>query len=78
MKRKVAIGLVGAACLLAVPAAAAPAKDIGGGCVGSAVSASAHSTQQNADAGFGAYLHAVGENPGQVIQTAREEACTVP
>ena len=78
MKRKVAIGLGSAACFLAAVAAAAPAEDVGGGCVGKAVSASAHSTQQFADMGFGAYVSMIGQNPGQLIKAAREAACTVP
>lgn len=76
MRRKVA-GLVGVAALAAVgvagPASAAP--DAANGCLGQAVSANAHFSQQVLGEGQGRFAHDEGFNIGQAIQGFHSQFC---
>jgi hypothetical protein len=68
--------LLGAGALMAAaagPAAAAPGN--GNNCVGSAVSFSAHNTQQVLDVGFGALGHSLGITPASAIKLFEAQAC---
>jgi len=55
--------------------AAPPVPSNAQGCVGSAVSTTAHATQQLVDQGFGAYAKSLGLNPGKAIQTFAASSC---
>lgn len=76
MRRKVATFLGTASVLAALGAAPASAADVGGGCVGSAVSSTAHFMQQDLGEGLGAYFHSVGEQPSQSIKATSQAFCT--
>jgi hypothetical protein len=78
MRRKVAISLGVASCAATLCATPSFAQDVGGGCVGSAVSMAAHTTQQDLGEGLGAFYKVAGENPGQQIQAYRDAVCTGP
>jgi len=76
MRRKDAFCLGTALLVVATAAAPAPAANVGGGCVGSAVSSVAHFTQQGLDMGFGAYFHSIDQVPGQSIRAHSAEFCS--
>ncbi|MEA2667661.1 MAG: hypothetical protein QOJ33_595 [Chloroflexota bacterium] len=60
--------------VVAAPAAP-PVPGNANGCVGFAVSTTAHETQQMFGQGFGAYAKSLGQNPGKAIQTYATGAC---
>jgi hypothetical protein len=76
MRRKVA-GLIGAAAFaaafVAAPASAAPGA--ANGCLGTAVSANAHFSQQELGVGQGRFAHDEGFNIGQAIQDYHSQFC---
>jgi hypothetical protein len=55
--------------------AAPPIPSNAQGCVGSAVSFTAHFTQQELGQGFGAVAKSIGENPGALIKAYATESC---
>jgi hypothetical protein len=60
--------------VVAAPAAP-PIPGNANGCVGFAVSTTAHQTQQMFGQGFGAYAKSLGQNPGKAIQAYATSAC---
>ena len=78
MRRKVGICLGTALAALAATAAPALSENVGHGCVGKEVSATAHFDQQFLGMGFGAVMQSVGLNPGSVLHGFSDTSCAAP